>query len=31
MYVLFDDARMLGNDVFRDSFCFNLRGVQFGV
>ena len=31
MYVLFDDARMLGNDVFRDCFCFNLRGVQFGV
>ena len=31
MHVLFDDARMLGDDVFRDCFCFNLLGVQFGV
>ena len=31
MHVLFDDARMLGDDVFRDCFCFNLRGVQVGV
>ena len=31
MHVLFNDARMLGDDVFRDCFCFNLLGVQFGV
>ena len=31
MHGLLDDARMLGDDVFRDCFSFNLRGVQFGV
>ena len=31
MHVLFDGACMLGDDVFRDCFSFNLRGVQIGV
>ena len=31
MHVLCDEARMLGDDVFRVCSCCNLRRAQFGV